>query len=144
MIWVIVQFHTASDLIYFVGQCDLYFMVQWFCPVSFRILVQSDTVSDLILFVGHCDLYLMVQWFCIIPLLLIARHHTLGTCSVSHWEWPYIFCRSLRHISWSSDFALYLRPNQIGMHHTSDTCSIWHCQWTHTICRSLWPVFMVQ
>ena len=34
LLWVFVQFHTASDHIFFVGHCDLYFMVQWFCPVS--------------------------------------------------------------------------------------------------------------
>ena len=26
-----IQFHIASDLIFFVGNCDLYFMVQRFC-----------------------------------------------------------------------------------------------------------------
>ena len=53
-----------------------YFMVLWFCLVSwrpsevwisyFRIMSQYDPTFDLKINVGHCDLYFMVQWFCII------------------------------------------------------------------------------
>ena len=48
--------------------------------------------------------------------MLIVPYFTLGTCIVSHCEWP--------HISWSSDFALYFRRYQIWRHHTLDTCSV--------------------
>ena len=58
------------------GHCDLYFMVKWFCRVSWRlfdvwtsyirIMSQYDPTSDLKINVGHCDLYFMVQWFCLI------------------------------------------------------------------------------
>ena len=58
------------------GDCDLYFMVQWFCFISwrlfdiwtsyFRIVSQYDTTFDLKINVGHCDLYFMGQWFCLI------------------------------------------------------------------------------
>ena len=32
--WILVQSDTVSDLIIFVGHCDLYFMVQRFCLIS--------------------------------------------------------------------------------------------------------------
>ena len=58
------------------GHCDLYFMVQWFCLVSWRltdvwtslfgIMNQYDHTFDLKIDVGHCDLYFMVKWFCFI------------------------------------------------------------------------------
>ena len=59
-----------------VGHCDLYFMVQWFCLIFWRlfdiwtpyfgIMSQYDPMFDLKINVGHCDLYFMVQWFCLI------------------------------------------------------------------------------
>ena len=58
------------------GQHDLYFMVQWFCLVSWRLfdictsyfgsMNQYDPTFNLKINVGHCDLYSMVQWFCLI------------------------------------------------------------------------------
>ena len=62
-----------------VGHCDLYFMGQWFCLISWRlfaawasyfgIMSQYDTTFDLKINVSHCDLYFMVQWFCLISWL---------------------------------------------------------------------------
>ena len=58
-----------------VGFCDLYFMVQWFCLISwlfdvwisyFGIMSQYDTTFDLKINAGHCNLYFMVKWFCFI------------------------------------------------------------------------------
>ena len=50
-----------------VGHCDLYFMVQWFCLISWRlfyirtpyfgIMSQHDQMFGLKINVGHCDLY---------------------------------------------------------------------------------------
>ena len=64
------------DLKIFVGHCDLYFMVQWFVLISwkvfsgwtsyFGIMNQYDPTSDLKIFVGPCDLYFMVHWICLI------------------------------------------------------------------------------
>ena len=58
------------------GQHDLYFVVQWFCLMSWRLfdvctsyfgsMNQYDPTFDLKINVGHCDLYSMVQWFCLI------------------------------------------------------------------------------
>ena len=57
-------------------QHDLYFTVQWFCLLSWRLfdvctpyfgsMNQYDPTFDLKINVGHCDLYSMVQWFCLI------------------------------------------------------------------------------
>ena len=58
------------------SQHDLYFTVQWFCRIPWRLfdvctsyfgsMNQYDPTFDLKINVGHCDLYSMVQWFCLI------------------------------------------------------------------------------
>ena len=58
------------------GQHDLYFTVQWFCLISWRLFHvrtsyfgfknQYDLRFDLKINVGHCDLYAMIQWFCLV------------------------------------------------------------------------------
>ena len=58
------------------GQQYLYFTVQLFCLISWRLfdvctsyfgrMNQYDTTFDLKINVGHCDLYSMVKWFCLI------------------------------------------------------------------------------
>ena len=59
-----------------VGHSDLYFIVQWFCLISWRlfdvwtsyfgIMSHYDTTFDLKINAGHCNLYFMVLWFCFI------------------------------------------------------------------------------
>ena len=59
------------------GQHDLYFTVQWFCLISWRLFDVSTSyfrsmnpynpTFDLKINVCHCDLYFMVQWFCLTP-----------------------------------------------------------------------------
>ena len=71
---IISQYDPMCDLKIFVAHCDLYFMVQWFCLISwklfsgwtsyFGIMSQCDPTYDLQIFVGHCDLYFMVYWIC--------------------------------------------------------------------------------
>ena len=71
-----------------VGHCVLYFMVQWFCLVPwklfdvwFGIMIQYDPTFDLKINVDHCDLHFMFQWFCIISWRLFDvgnEYHTLG------------------------------------------------------------------
>ena len=75
------QYDQTFDLKINVGHYDLYFMVLWFCPVSWRlfdiwtslfgIMNQYDPTFDLRLNVGHCDIYFMVQWFCLISWRLV-------------------------------------------------------------------------
>ena len=70
------RYNVKFDLKINVGHCDLYFMVQWVCLISWRlfeiatpyfgIMSQYDLMFDLKINVGHCDLYFMVQWFCLI------------------------------------------------------------------------------
>ena len=64
------------DLKINVGHCNLYFVVSWFCIISWRlfdlwtsyfgIMGQYDQTFDLKINICHCDLYFMVQWFCLI------------------------------------------------------------------------------
>ena len=64
-----------------VVHCDLYFMVQWFCLISWRlfdiwtpyfgIMSQYDPMLDLKINVGHCDFALYLEDY------LIYEHHTL-------------------------------------------------------------------
>ena len=70
------QYDTTFDLKINVGHCDLYFMGQWFCLMSWRlydiwkpyfgIMSQYDPMCDLKINYCYCDLYFMVQWFCLI------------------------------------------------------------------------------
>ena len=70
------QYDQMFDLKINEGLCDLYFMVQWFSLVSWRlfnvwtslfgIMNQYDPTFDLKIIVDHCDLYFMVHWFCVI------------------------------------------------------------------------------
>ena len=67
------QYDRNFDLKINIGHHDLYFMVQWFCLISWRLfdvctsyfgrMNQYDQTFDLKINVGHCDLYYVVQWF---------------------------------------------------------------------------------
>ena len=70
------QYDLMFDLKIYVGHCDLYFMVQWLCLVSWTLfsgwtscfwsMNQFDPTFDLKINVGHCNLYFMVQWLWLI------------------------------------------------------------------------------
>ena len=45
----------------------------------------------------------------------------------------------MTHISWSSDFVLYLEDYLMYEHHTLE--SVWPDVWSKNKCRSLWPIF---
>ena len=91
------------DLKINVGHCDLYFIVQWFCLVSWRlfdiwtslfgIMNQYDPTFDLKINVGHCDLYFMVQWFCVTSWRLFSVLWDYG--SVWPKVWPQNKYRSM-------------------------------------------------
>ena len=152
------QYDTTFDLKINVGHCDLYFMVQWFCLISwrlfnvwtsyFRIMSQYDPTFDLKINVGHFDLYFMVQWFCPIswrlfdiwtPYLGIMSQYdptfdlriNVGHCDLYfmvQWFLPYV----LKTV-WYMNFIL------------QDYESVWPDIWPKTKCWSLWPIyFMVQ
>ena len=110
--------------------CDLYFMVQWFCLISwrlfavwtsyFRIMSQYDPTIDLKINVGHCHLYFMVQWFCLISWRLFDIW-TPYFCFMSQYD-PILDIKQMyvtvTYISWSIDFALYLENCSVAEHHT--------------------------
>ena len=112
------------------GQHDLYFTVQWFCPISWRLfdvctsyfgsMNLHDPTFDFKINVGHCDLYSMVQWFCLIPWRLFDVWTLLfGITSQYDPKFDLKINRvSMTYISWSSDFALYLGDYLMYVHHT--------------------------
>ena len=90
-----------------VVHCDLYFMVQWFCLISWRldvwtsffgIMSQYDPTIDLKISVGHWDLYFMVQWFCLISWTWCMNVILWDYESVWSDNWPKNKRRSLRPI----------------------------------------------
>ena len=101
------QYDTMFDLQINVGHCDIYFMVQWFCFISwrlfdvwtsyFRIMSHYDQSFDLKINVDHCGLYFMVHWFCFISLTSIRCMNIIlwDYESVCHDIWPQNKCRSL-------------------------------------------------
>ena len=108
------QYDPMFDLKINVGHCDLYFMVQWLCLIPWRlfhlwtslfwILNQYDPTHDLKINAGHCDLYFMVQWFCVISWRLFdVWTSSLGIMG------QYGLWVTVTYISWSTDFALYLK-----------------------------------
>ena len=88
-----IQYDTTFDLKINVGHCDVYFMVQWFCIISWRlfdvwtwyfgIMGQYDPTFDLKINVCLCDLYFMVQWFC--PQTLTSNFDLKVNISQSAW-----------------------------------------------------------
>ena len=151
------QYDLTCDLKVNVGQCDLYFMVQWFCLISwrlfdvwtsyFRIMSQYDQTFDLKINVGNCDLYFMVQWFC---LILWRLFDVWTSCfgiyeSVWHDIWPQNKCRSLWPIYHGPVTLLYILKT---IWHVNpilrDYESVWPDVWPQNICSTLWPILMVQ
>ena len=86
--WIIVTPGTLVpcdpiiDVKIYLCWCDLYFMVQWFCLISWilfcwinvtpGILVPCDPIIDVKIYLFWCDLYFMVQWFCLISWILFV------------------------------------------------------------------------
>ena len=63
--WILVPCDPIIDVKIYLCWCDLYFMVQWFCLISWilcwinvtpGILVPCDPMNDHLLYLGHCDL----------------------------------------------------------------------------------------
>ena len=76
---ILVPCDPIIDVKIYLCWCDLYFMVQWFCLISFfwinvtpGILLTCDPMNDHLLYLGHCDLYFMVHWFCLISWILFV------------------------------------------------------------------------
>ena len=86
------------DLKINVGLCDLYFKVQWFCEISWKlfdvmniILQDYGSVWPDVWPQNKCRslwLYFLVQWFCLLsPRHLMDARHSWYNGSVWHKDW---------------------------------------------------------
>ena len=148
------QYNPKFDLKIYVGHCDLYFMVQWFCLVSWRlfdvwtsligIMIQYDLTFDLKINVGHCDLYFMVQWFCVISWRLFDVW-TSYFGIMCQYDQPFDLKMNVCHcdlyfmvqwcclISWKTIWCMNII--------IWDYESVWPEVWPQNKYRSLWPIF---
>ena len=132
-----------------VGHYDLYFMVQWFCLIYwrlfdvwrsyFRVMSQYDLTFDLKINVGHCDLYFIVQWFCLISWRLFdvwTSYFGIMTLydttfnlkiNIGHRE---LYCM----VQWFCLIPWRLLDVWASY-------SVWHNICPQIKCRSLWPIF---
>ena len=136
-----------------VGHCDLYFMVQWFCLISWRLfdvwtslfgsMSRYEPKVDLKVNIGHCDLHFMVQWFCVTSWRLfdICKSYfgimgqydptfdlkiNVSLCDlyvVVQW-----FCHISKTIWYMS--AIF-----------SDNETVWPKLWPQNKCKSTWRIF---
>ena len=132
-LWVRImsQYDLIFDLKINVGRFGLYFMVPWFCLVSwslfdiwipyFGIMSQYDPMFDLKITVGRCDLYFMVQWFCLISWRLFDVWTSYFRI-LSQFDPTFDLKINVGHsnlfFSQSNDFALYLEDFLMYEHHT--------------------------
>ena len=146
------EYNRTFDLKINVGHCDLYFMVQWFCLIFWRlfdvlrsyfgIMSQYDTTFDFKINVGHCDLYFMVQWFYLMK--------TIWYMNTILWDYESvwlmfdlkIFCSTL----WPIFHGPVILPNVLKTIQWLNVIlwdyeSVWPDMWPPNICRSLWPIF---
>ena len=150
------QYDLTCDLKINVGHCDLYFMVQWVCLISWRlfnvwtsyfaIVSQYDRMFDLKIN-GHCDLYFMVQWFC----LIFWRLFDVWTSYfwiMSQYTTTFDLknkCRSLWPIFYGPVILTYILKAIWYMNTIlRDYESLWPDVWPQNICSTLWPNFMAQ
>ena len=145
---------SMFDLKINVGHLDLYFMVQWFCLISWRlfhvwtallgIINQYVPVHDLKINVGHRDLYVMVQWFCLVSWRLFDVC-TSNFQSMNQYDpdvWPQNKCRSLWPIFHGPVIVPYtLKAISCMNIIISDYESVWPEASLQNKCRILWPIF---
>ena len=143
------QYDMTDDLKINVGHCDLYFMVQWFCLISWRlfdvwtsyigIMSQYDPMFDLKLIVGHCD-----QWFFSYILKTIWCMNILLWDYESVWHniWPQNKCRLLGPILCSTAILPYTLKTILYMNTILwDYESVWPDVSPQNIYSTLWPIF---
>ena len=150
------QCDPMFDLKINVGHYDLYFMVQWFCLISWRlfdvwtllfgIMSRYDPKFDLKINVGHCDLYFIVHWFCLIswrlfdistPYFGIMSQYDLMfdlRIKVGHCD-LYFMVQWFCLISWRL-FDIWTPYTVLW-----DYESVWPDVWPENKNRSLWPIF---
>ena len=134
-----------------VGHCDLYFMVHWFCIISwrlfdvwaslFRIMNQYDPTFDLKINVGHCDLYFMVQWFFVISPRLFD-----GCVSYFQIMWLKFWPQNKYRSTWPIFHGLVILLNifqhyLMDEHHCWFNGLVWLKDWPHQVYLGQWPMF---
>ena len=121
------------------SQHDLYFTVQWFCLISWRLFDvctsyfgSMNQMFDLIINVGHWGLYSMVQWFCHISWRLFDVW-TILFGIMSQYDPKFDLKMNVGHCDlyfMISVFALYLEDYLMYVHHS---LGIWISTTTHLI-----------
>ena len=132
------------------GQHDLYFMVQWFCLISWRlssyfgIMNQYDPRFDRKINVGHRDLYFMVHWFLHYILKTIWFINIILCNYGSVWPdiWPQDKCMSLWPIFHGPVILPYISKIIWWMSVIfSDNETGWPKLWPQNKYRSTWPLY---
>ena len=148
-LWVSIAWRLTSN----VGHCDLYFMVQWFCLISWRlfdiwtpyfgIMSQWDPMFDLKIFAGHWPRF---HGPVILPYIL----KTIQWLNIILWDyesvwrniWTQNICRSLWPIFYGPLNLPYILKTVWSMNIILwDYESVRHNIWPRNKCRWLWPIF---
>ena len=136
------------------GQHDVYFTVQWFCLISWRLfdvctsyfwsMNQYDPTVDLKINVGCCDLYFMVQRLCLIPWRLFhvwtSLFGIMNQYDPTHDLKINVGHRDLHFmVQWF--YVLSLKTISCMNIIIWDYESVWPNAWPQSKCRSPWPIF---
>ena len=113
----------------------------WWINVIIWTLVPCDANIYLITCMWVSDLHFMVQWFCLLcwrlfdGWMLYWRYwfSVTQTLTLNH------ICRSVTCISWSRDFALYLKDYLIVTCHNWNIGSVWCKDLPHKMYVGQWP-----
>ena len=131
---------------------DLYFMVKWFCLISWRlisvrtslfgIMSQYDLKFGLKINIGHCDLYFIVQYF-------VLYLETIWCMNIILWDygsvwpdvWPQNKCRSIWPIFHGPVILSYISKTVWCVSVIiSDNETMWPKLWPQSKYMSTWPV----
>ena len=148
------QYDLMFDLKINLGHCDLYFMVQSFCLIFWRlfyvwtllfwIISQYGPKFDLKINIGHYDLYSMVQWFCITSWRLFDVWTSIlwDYGSVLRDVWPQNKCRSMWPIFHGPVTVSYNSKTIWCMSVIlSDNETVWPKLWPQSKYKSTWHIF---
>ena len=147
-------YDTVFDLNMNIGHYDLYFMSSDFalyllrsfdvCTSCFQIMKWYDTTFDLSMIVSHCDLsfhgplILLYIWKPIWHMNIILPDYEMVVTQLFTSIWMQV---TVTYISWSGDFALYLKDHLTYAHHIFRLWNVWHNLWPQYDFKSLWPIF---
>ena len=146
------QYDLTHDLKINVGHCDLYFMVHWFCLISWRLF---DVWTSYFGIMSQYDLTFWPQNTCTSlwlifhdPVILPYILKTLWCMNIWDYEsvwpnvWPQNKCRSLWPIFHGPVILPYILKTLWCMSIILwDYESVWPDVWPQNKCMSLWPVF---